>query len=141
MRATRSSSRRQRLTERELRAAVAHALLHLWDIPTLADSPLAALPVVQRRCQGNERLLFCEGVALAAYLREIVADMIDRLPGDGKVAVLRNLLQGVCDGKSIAQLAREHGRTREHYSRQYWPKVAALVAHEIDVSRSTCRDG
>jgi hypothetical protein len=131
MSATPSSRRRQRLTERELRAAVAHALLHLWDIPCLADSPLTALPVVQRRSQANPRLLFAEGHALAAYLHETVADVIVQLEGEGKIAILRDLLQGVCTGKSIAQVAREHGRSREHFSRHHWYRATSLVARQI----------
>ena len=119
-----------RFSERELSPLIAQALLHLADAPWLADSPLVHLPGVQRRCQGSTRL-FAEGHALAAYLRETVSSLVERLDGDGKEGVLRAVLEGVCAGKSIAAIAREHGKTREHYSRSYWPLAVQLVVADI----------
>ncbi len=109
---------RQRLSQRELHALVVQALLHLHDVPWLSESPLVSLPAVQRRCHGSTQL-FADGHALAACLREIVAAITDRLDGEGKVAIYGAVLEGVCAGRSIAQIAREYGKTRERFSRHY----------------------
>ena len=68
---------------------------------------------------------------MRTHLLTAATELANRLQGDGKVAILRAVLEGVCAGKSIAQIAREHGKTREHFSRTYWVQATALVAREI----------
>src|SRR5689334_3789074 len=121
---------RGRWSHEEFRVLIGRALLDLGDIPRLADSPLVELPEVRRRAAGST-MIFGEGVALDAYLREQVSGVIARLHGTGKVAILRSILEGVCAGKSIAQIAREHGRTRSFFSRHYWAAATRVVAQEV----------
>jgi|SRR5579859_36679 len=115
----------------EFQAEVAQALLHLTDVPWLAtESPLVTLPEVIRRSEGS-RQLFADGQALADVLREVADSVADRLVGTGKVKLLRETVQGVCAGKSIAGIARELGYSREHFSRTYWGQAVGLVADEL----------
>lgn len=126
----RQNSSSTRFSREELRVAVAQALLHLGDITWLADSPLAHLPPVQRRCEGKHEL-FAEGQALHDVLDEIVRSLVERLSGNGKVAILRATLQGVASDRSVSRIARDLGKTREHFSRTYWKLAAGLVAEEV----------
>ncbi|MHB8577878.1 MAG: hypothetical protein ACYDCQ_21405 [Dehalococcoidia bacterium] len=125
-----SALRRQTLTREQRDTAVAQALLHLGDIPWLADSPLVRLPAVQARCRDDSRL-FADGRALQARLQEGISEVLRDLEGDGALARWRVLLTGVRDGKSISGVARELGLTREHVSRTYWPPVVRLVAQSL----------
>jgi hypothetical protein len=125
-----SNEHGNRLRRKELRAAVAQALLHLGDITRLADSPLVDLPQVRRRWQGSAKL-FAEGQAVRDVLEEAAGTIIDRLAGDGKVALLRATLEGILQHQSVSSIARARGKSREHFSRTYWKLAAGLVADEI----------
>ena len=122
---------RRRLTDHELRTLVAPALLHLQDPAWLSlNSPLVELAEVQRRSAGSPRL-FADGQALAGFLMEIAKGLTARLEGGGKLAILRATFQGICDSRSIAAIARDQGRTREHFSRTYWRLAVQLLAAEL----------
>jgi len=121
---------RSRLTSQEMRAVVARALLHVRDYSWLSDSPLVGLAEVQRRAFGSTRIFF-EGRALSELISETVLAITDELEEPGKLGIVRDVLLGVCAGKSIAAVAREHGRTREHFSRSYWPFAVQLVADRL----------
>lgn len=119
-----------RLRGHELQAAFAFALLHLNDIAVLTDSPLVDLPVV-RLYWPDANVLFREGVGLAAALETTVRNLLVRFPDvqTGRVAFVRATLQAVAlDHKSVASVARLHGKSREHWQRTYWPQAVALVA-------------
>jgi len=110
---------------------VAKALLDFDDLASLSDNPLCELPDVEEGAS-NSRALFAEGVTLQAVLKSAVADVIDRLPpGDPRMERIRATLQGVLQSRSIAQIARQHGRSREYWSRSYWKRAVNLVAREL----------
>ncbi len=125
------TTRKVKINHEIRRLAVGQALLNLDDPYWLEDSPLAELlPAVSDRCLDRTKL-FIRGITLSEYLREVVQTVIIRLEGNGKIGILRDALQGVVAGKSIAQVAREHRLTREHFSRHYWSLAVRLVTEEI----------
>jgi DNA-binding phage protein len=138
--ATVRKSSQAALRGQQFRTAVAEALLHLGDVTWLQDSPLAALPEVERRSAGSQQL-FAEGQALGELLHESLTAVKLRLVGFGKVALLRAALEGIDRSETIAHIAREHGRTREHFSRTYWKLAAGLVAEELARSTRSGRSG
>src|SRR5690349_18210568 len=109
---------RTRVSDHDLAALVGQALLQLDDASRLAESPLVLLPEVQRRLAGSTRL-FADGEALGDYLTEIAQDVAGQLPSSGRLGLMRAALLGVCDGKSVAAIARQQGKSREHFSRSY----------------------
>jgi hypothetical protein len=134
----------RRLTDHELRALVASALLHLHDPAWLSmNSPLVELAEVQRRSAGSSKL-FADGHALAELLHHIAQGISARLEGDGKLATLRAIYAGICDGRSIAAIARDQGKTREHFSRTYWRLAVQLLTAELaamDAQRRVAYNG
>lgn len=121
---------RRRVSDPEFRACVAQALLHLGDVAWLADSPLVTLPPVQERIT-DSRKLFAEGYALREQVTETAQAVARELEERGKLGLVRATLTGVCAGKSVACVAREHGKTREHFSRTYWSLAVALAADRL----------
>lgn len=121
---------RTRVSDHDFAALVGQALLNLDDVGRLADSPLVLLPEVQRRLAGSTRL-FADGDALADYLSETARDVAGQLPTSGRLALMRATLRGVCEGKSVAAIAREQGKSPEHFSRSYWSSAVRLVARQL----------
>jgi hypothetical protein len=110
---------------------VATAMLHFHDLAWLAESELCELSQVQTLARGSH-VLFAEGIALRQLLESSAKTVLDRLPrGDRRLDRIRFTLEGVLEGRSIAALAREQGRTREYWSRSVWREAAALVAREL----------
>lgn len=111
---------------------VASALRHLHDLATLSDSPLCELPEVQEMAR-HSRAIFAEARELRDQLTELVSDVIRRLPEDDMISrQVRATLQGILDGRTIAAVAREHGKSRECWSRTRWKQAAELVSQEMD---------
>jgi hypothetical protein len=106
-------------------------LLHLDDVAWLSESQLCDLPQVVERARGS-RLLFADGVALQRWLRAVVKLVAQKLPpGDRRSERIHFTLAGVLEGRSIAALARERGKTREYWSRAVWRQAIQLVAQEL----------
>lgn len=122
--------RRRHLAPESLRLQVADALRCLSDIPRLAYSDLTWLEYVMDRSEGKN-VLFPEAAELNALLEDIANDLIQRLPGCGKVAILRETLEGVLNQQSVSAIARSQGKSREHFSRTYWKQASQLVADEL----------
>ena len=120
----------RRLSDHDFRVVVSQALLHLDDPAWLADSPLVHLAEVAKRATGSDKL-FADGHALAATLSSVVAVVVSRLEGGGRLGRIRAALAGVAEGKSIAAVARAQKLSREHFARAYWPQAVGLVADEL----------
>jgi DNA-binding phage protein len=127
--------RRQKgsLTGSLFAGSVGEALLHLQDPMWLDDSPLVELTEVQRLSKTDAHL-FADGIALRTVLIEAIDQVMKRLPNEDKPAILKATLQGVLRGQSVAAIAREHGKSREHFSRTYWRRASKLVADALQTS-------
>jgi hypothetical protein len=82
--------------------------------------------------------------ALAGLLTELANALITRLEGGGKLAILQATFRGIREGRSVAAIAREHGRTREHFSRTNWRLAMQLLAADLatmDAQRQVAYNG
>jgi len=100
----------------EIERAISSALHRLGETISLSDSPLVDLPIVQARA-AKSRNIFAEGEALDGVLTEAVTRVTMRLDVRGKAGLIRTILEGVLRGKSLASIARDEGKSREHLSR------------------------
>jgi len=123
-----------RMRHDDIVKAIAFALRHLEAVDEyLEDSPLVRTPLIRRR-SGHSQLLFARGGALRDELLEIVGLLLERLPSPGteRIRRIRGTLAGVVlEGRSIADIAREHGRLRESWSRGPWRAAVKIVAAEF----------
>lgn len=89
----------------------------------------------------DRRSVFADGEALNEMLCQVVEGLIERLAGTGRIALIRATLEGVARGESIARIARDHGKTREWWSRHYWKLAVGLVADEVLALNGQARSG
>jgi hypothetical protein len=125
-----ANRRIRRLMPEEWRGAFSQALLHLYDFEFLEDSPLTAL--LPSTITIDNRMLFARGQALSAYLAdEFLPAMISRFSTqDTRLRRMRETLEGVAQSKSIAQISREHGKSREFWHRAIWGPCCEVCIHE-----------
>ncbi|MGE3856233.1 MAG: hypothetical protein AB7G21_04650 [Dehalococcoidia bacterium] len=123
----------------DIRKAVAYGVRHIDDVDLLEDSPLVRTALIRRRAAASTSL-FADGGAVRDVLLEIVAWALERLPearATERVRRIRATLIGVAlEGRSIADIAKEHGRLRESWSRGPWQRAVGIVADEF-IRRNT----
>jgi hypothetical protein len=112
-------------------AHVQAALLRLDDAYFLADSPLCALPFIQKRL-GKGHELYGGGRVLQRLLRESLDRTINSLDPEGREGVLRLILVNVREGKPLYRVATEDlGRSREIVQKKWWPRAARAVTQVL----------
>lgn len=115
----------KRLSEDDIRLAVAFGLLNIDRIDLLDDSQLSSLLSV--RPSG----ILGRGKAIRTILQEAAGNVSTVLCDVPGMSDKKALLDEVLTGKTIAQWAREHGRSREAVSRRVWHDVTCWVAKEV----------
>jgi hypothetical protein len=121
--------KRGRKSEEEVLQQVASAVKNLQELEFLEDSPLVRLPAVRRLAETTYlRTMFPAAFALRLILLESVNQMVDDLGEMPNYQRELGFLQGFIRGKSVAEISRGLGLSREHVARTIQPRALNLVA-------------
>lgn len=113
----------------EIRHQVALALKHVQDLEYLDDSPLARLPAVRELAEGRfQEAALPTGFALRVLLIDS-AKVVSRDFGDmSRYQREIKFLKAYVNGRSVAEISRDLGLSREHVTRTIQPRVIGLVS-------------
>lgn len=107
---------------------IREALRFLDDPIALGDGPLATLPVVAKLVASRYQGRTCpEGLALRALLRGILAEIGRDLEG----SFVGSLANGLRNGRTQADIARELGTSEEWLCRRFKPQLIRLVRERL----------
>ena len=115
---------------------VREALRFLDDPIALGDGPLSTLPVVAKLVASRYQGRTCpEGLALRALLLGILAEIGRDLEG----SFVGSLANGLRNGRTQADIARELGTSEEWLCRRFKPQLIRLIREHVTASSPECR--